>query len=63
MVTPAFARMPKMLWKARSSVAVVSNSDPPKLMETMFRFETVARSVDNWVSPATISPSLSSGMS
>jgi hypothetical protein len=61
-VTPAFARMPKMLWKARRSVAVVWYSEPPKLIETMLRFETVPRSVDNCVRPATISPSLKSGM-
>jgi len=52
-----------MLWKAIRSVAVVLYSEPPKLMDTMFRFLTVARSAASCVSPETISTSLRSGIS
>jgi hypothetical protein len=60
--TPAFSSTPKILWKAWRSVAVVWYSEPPKLIDTMFRFWTPARSAESRVSPATISTSLRSGM-
>jgi hypothetical protein len=62
-VTPAFSSTPNMLWKASRSVAEVSYSEPPKLMDTMFKFWTVARSEESCVNPATISTSVSTGMS
>jgi hypothetical protein len=62
-VTPAFSSTPKILWKANRSVPVIPDSEPAKLMETMFRFWTVERSDESCVNPATISVSLRSGMS
>jgi hypothetical protein len=61
-VTPSLDRTPKILWKSKRSSAVTPDSDPPKLIDTMFRLLTTLRSAASCVSPATISTSLRSGM-